>query len=275
MTVNSFVSQHILHLHLLSHSTPSPSLFHTRTRRWSYIESNSPTFSYAVDANGAPLAMTVSPGIRSCQGWLGGNHCSSVARRDGRTFADIMELARKRYVHFCRQQTHLGLMQAPDASTRNQETHTIHRNPRILIVVDWNSWIKGESESEELTNSFEPSVSLGTYYIDLLGAEIARCAARVSAGVAGRWCNAGADVGAKEDTYVYVQAARNTSNTQSLSHTQVEVLAIVPAVPRSLLVSYHTKTVFECAHTTTHNKKACQQRNKMSQKNTLAVRFAL
>ena len=51
----------------------------------------------------------------------------------------------------------------------------MRRNPRILIVVDWNSWIKGESENEELTNSFEPSTTLGTYYIDLLGAEIAKC----------------------------------------------------------------------------------------------------
>ncbi len=50
----------------------------------------------------------------------------------------------------------------------------IIRNPRILIVVDWNSWIKGESENEELTNTFEPSATLGTYYIDLLGAEIAK-----------------------------------------------------------------------------------------------------
>lgn len=43
-------------------------------------------------------------------------------------------------------------------------------------MVDWNSWIKGESENEELTNSFEPSTTLGTYYIDILGAEIAKCA---------------------------------------------------------------------------------------------------
>lgn len=71
-----------------------------RTRRWSYIESNSPTFSYAIDDQGATLAMTVSSGIRSCQGWLGGNVCTSVARRDGRTLAELMELARKRCVYW-------------------------------------------------------------------------------------------------------------------------------------------------------------------------------
>lgn len=43
-------------------------------------------------------------------------------------------------------------------------------------MVDWNSWIKGESENEELTNSMEPSTTLGTYYIDLLGAEVAKYA---------------------------------------------------------------------------------------------------
>ena len=67
-----------------------------RTRRWSYIESNSPTFSYAIDDRGAPLAMTVSGGIRSCQGWRSGNVCTSVGRRDGRTLVELMELARKR-----------------------------------------------------------------------------------------------------------------------------------------------------------------------------------
>lgn len=72
-----------------------------RTRRWSYIESNSPTFSYAVDDRGAPLAMTVSGGIRSCQGWRSGNVCTSVGRRDGRTLAELMELARKRCVCCC------------------------------------------------------------------------------------------------------------------------------------------------------------------------------
>lgn len=70
-----------------------------RTHRWAYLESNSPTFSYVVDARGAPLAMTVSGGIRSCQGWGGGWKCSSVGRQRGITFSKLMELARKRYAN--------------------------------------------------------------------------------------------------------------------------------------------------------------------------------
>lgn len=143
-----------------------------RTRRWTYLESNSPTFSYVVDASGAPFAMTVSDGIRSCQGWGGGPQCTSVGRQQGKTFSAIMQLACARYCVRGGIVVWMCIILDAICTIDNQYMH--NSNPRILLVADWNAWMKDESYSEELTNSFEPSAALGTFYLDLLGKEIGR-----------------------------------------------------------------------------------------------------
>lgn len=68
----------------------------------------------------------------------------------------------------------------PAAGRRNGETfreqwaRAREIGPRIVTVVSWNEWVKGEQPSVEVSKDIEPSKELGRFYLDLMKQEIAK-----------------------------------------------------------------------------------------------------
>lgn len=119
-----------------------PSLFDKETlqsyKYWSWEERGAQT--YTVN-NGVVEAVTCSAATRS-QGKPGGSgYIPESGRKDGATF-------------------------------KKQFQRAMDLGAKIVLIVSWNEWNKGEQPSEEISKDIEPSKAHGTFYYDLMEEQI-------------------------------------------------------------------------------------------------------
>ena len=107
-------------------------------RYWSWEERGAQT--YTVN-NGVVEAVTCSAATRA-QGTAGGdNYIPECGRANG-------------------------------ATLKKQFQRAIDLGAKIILLVSWNEWTKGEQPSAEVSKDLEPSQAHGTFYYDLMKEQI-------------------------------------------------------------------------------------------------------